>query len=98
MREKLIELLEDSLNSVNWDSSDYPYTDELADCLIANGVTIQPAVPGPEMGHDMAERCYRNGEEAMREKVIDYLREQKGITMGAIRSTLNDAIEKVRKL
>lgn len=71
---------------------------KIADHLIANGVTIQPAVPGPEMGYDMAERCYRNGEEAMREKVINYLRDQKGITMGVIRSTLSDVIEKVRKL
>lgn len=46
---------------------------KLADHLIANGVTITPAVPGPKMGHDMAEICYRNGQEAMRGQVIGYL-------------------------
>ena len=40
MREKLIELLDDALLSVNWDSHDYPDTDSAADILIANGVTI----------------------------------------------------------
>lgn len=47
---------------------------KLADHLIANGVTITPAVPGPKMGHDMAEICFRNGKEAMRGQVIGYLR------------------------
>lgn len=59
---------------------------------------ITPLVPGPVMGHDMAERCYRNGEEAMREKVIAYLTEEKGLALGAVRSTLSDVIERVRKL
>lgn len=103
MREKLIELL-CKAHSMATDASlfeDASYAEQLeaeADFLLANGVTVNPVVPGREMGHDMAERCYRNGEEAMREKVISYLRDQKGITMGAIRSTLSDAIEKVRKL
>jgi hypothetical protein len=38
MREKLIELLDDALLSVNWDSHDYPDTDSAADILIANDV------------------------------------------------------------
>ena len=47
---------------------------QIAEHLIANGVAITPAVPGPKMGHDMAEICYRNGQEAMRGQVIGYLR------------------------
>jgi hypothetical protein len=78
-----------------WQADTY---EEVADHLIANGVTITPAVPGARIGHDMTEVCYRNGEEAMREKVINYLRDQKGVTMGVIRSTIGDIIEKVRKL
>lgn len=107
MREKLIELLTEPIPVTKSPLGNefapkmkmgLIFAENAADHLIANGVTIQPAMPGPEMGHDMAERCYSNGEEAMREKVISYLRDQKGITMGAIRSTLSDAIEKVRKL
>lgn len=96
MREKLIELLKHDDCPVFLVIGGAP--EDIVDYLLANGVTVNPVVPGREMGWDMAERCYRNGEEAMREKVISYLRDQKGITMGAIRSTLSDAIEKVRKL
>lgn len=88
MKEKLTELIK---------QAKYCTEEELAEYLISAGLVL-PVEPGREMGQDMAERCYRNGEEAMREKVISYLRDQKGITMGAIRSTLSDAIEKVRKL
>jgi hypothetical protein len=88
MKEKLTELIK---------QAKYCTADELAEYLISAGLVL-PVAPGREMGHDMAERCYRNGEEAMREKVINYLREQKGISMGVIRATLSDAIEKVRKL
>jgi hypothetical protein len=105
MREKLIELICGAYWPImNGDITVGEFciaVDEanvLADHLIANGVTITPAVPGARIGHDMTEVCYRNGEEAMREKVIDYLRDQKGVTMGVIRSTIGDIIEKVRKL
>ena len=97
MREKLIALLDE----VHRKPLGKEYRERLgtiADHLIANGVTITPAVPGARIGHDMTEVCYRNGEEAMREKVINYLRDQKGVTMGVIRSTIGDIIEKVRKL
>ena len=93
-REALIDILKGPISP----ELDANPIEGLADYLISKGVTVNPVVPGREMGWDMAERCYRNGEEAMREKVISYLRDQKGITMGAIRSTLSDAIEKVRKL
>ena len=49
MREKLIELLDDALHSANWVMGDYyPDTDEVADHLIANGVTIQKWIPVTE--------------------------------------------------
>ena len=90
MREKLIDLLDETV--ANCMPSEC--LEEIADHLIANGVTITPAVPGPKMGHNMAEVCYRNGEEAMRGKVINFLL--------ALKSDGYDIpleqIEKVRKL
>lgn len=93
--ERILELIIDAKRE---DPEVAPFSEHLAMYLVSHGVTIRPVAPGKEMGYDMAERCYRNGEEAMREKVINYLREQKGISMGVIRATLSDAIEKVRKL
>lgn len=94
VREALIDILKGPISP----KLDANPIEGLADYLISKGVTVNPVVPGREMGWDVAERYYRNGEEAMRKKVISYLRDQKGITMGAIRATLSDAIEKVRKL
>ncbi len=54
-REKLIEMLDDALLSVNWDSHDYPDTDAAADILISNGVTIQ------DDHHWATEQAYKNG-------------------------------------
>lgn len=93
--ERILELIIDAKRE---DPEEKPFSEHLAMYLVSHGVTILPVVPGREMGHDMAERCYRNGEEAMREKVINYLRDQKGISMGVIRGTISDIIEKVRKL
>lgn len=90
MREKLIELLSDT-----WRADSY---EEIADHLIANGVTITPAVPGPKMGHDMAEVFSRNGGEAMREKVVELQKDCKAVAFGARRDEIQDMIEKVRKL
>ena len=44
MREKLIDLVHDALNSVSWDWGDYPDVDGAADILIANGVTLDNQV------------------------------------------------------
>ena len=41
VRERLVELLDDALLSVNWDGNDYPDTEKATDILIANGVTVQ---------------------------------------------------------
>ena len=41
-----------------------------ADYLIANGVTITPAVPGPDAADpNIMELCFHNGERHMKEKV-----------------------------
>ena len=74
------------------------FSEYLADFLIDRGVTINPVVPGLSMGHDMAEICYRNGAEAMREKVVDYLRSQKETAFGPRRNEIQDMIEVVRRL
>jgi hypothetical protein len=50
------------------------------------------------MGHDMSEVCYRNGGEAMREKVVELLKDCKAVAFGARRDEIQDMIEKVRKL
>ena len=93
--ERILELIIDAKRE---DPEVIPFSEHLAMYLVFHGVTIRPVAPGREMGHDMAERCYRNGEEAMREKVINYLRDQNGISMGVIRGTISDIIEKVREL
>lgn len=42
----------------------------IVDYLIANGVTITPAVPGPEIADpNIMELCFHNGERHMKEKV-----------------------------
>jgi hypothetical protein len=95
MREKLIELM---CEAKRLDPETGSFSEFLADHLIANGVTITPAVPGPKMGHDMSEVCYRNGGEAMREKVVELLKGCKAVAFGARRDEIQDMIEKVRKL
>lgn len=48
-REKLIELLDDALLSVDWDSHDYPDTEKATDILIANGVIVPPVKVGQKL-------------------------------------------------
>mgnify|MGYP007133149958 CR=1 FL=1 len=79
VREKLIKLLSD--NFVDFINVDIVAgnckiraitfnADDFADCLIANGVTITPAVPGPEIADpNIMELCFHNGERHMKEKV-----------------------------
>ena len=57
-RENLIELLGEALFSINWDFGDYPNTDEFADYLIANGVTVQQWIP-------VEERLPKNGDRVL---------------------------------
>ena len=94
-REKILDLI---IAAKRYDPEVKPFSEHLADYLVENGVSIRPVVPGPVLDNDMAERCYRNGRESMREQVTEYLQDQKGKAMGVIRSTLGDIIEKVRKM
>ena len=57
MREKLIELLDVALFSINWDWGDIPNTDELADHLIAKGVTIPTRCEDCRFWADGVEGC-----------------------------------------
>ena len=63
-REKLIQIID----------SDRTYVaskERLADHLLANGVTINPAVPGPsEDDPNIMELCFHNGERQMKEKML----------------------------
>lgn len=81
---------------------------DLADFLVANGVTITPAVPGPKMGHDMAETpqltsaekqaIFRLGQMDMRDSMAEMLRDLADGTYGVVCATLLDAAERVRKM
>ncbi|MEF2838432.1 MAG: hypothetical protein U0N82_12005 [Oscillospiraceae bacterium] len=62
-REKLVDLLWQCVDI------DTPFG-EIADFLIANGVSFTPAVPGPsEDDPNIMELCFHNGERHMKEKV-----------------------------
>ena len=61
VREKLIDLI-NATHGMNHGV--------IVDYLIANGVTINPAVPGPsEADPNIMELCFKNGERHMKEKV-----------------------------
>lgn len=72
VREKLIQILSVPI---------YPHLDAdpaevVADYLLDNGITITPAVPGPEIADpNIMELCFRNGERHMKEKVITKLKD-----------------------
>lgn len=69
-REKLIDLAHAYFKSVPWyaDIADLN-PEELIDHLLANGVTITPAVPGPSVDDpNIMELCFHNGENHMRDK------------------------------
>ena len=54
----------------------YATADDVIEYLIANGVTITPAVPGPSGDdHNIMELCFRNGERHMKEKDITMLQD-----------------------
>lgn len=75
LREKLIELLweYDQMRMMRMS------IEECADHLIANGVTITPAAPGPsESDPNIMELCFHNGEQHMKEKMISQLRSVAG--------------------
>ena len=65
-REKLVGLLD------NFGIEDDWYTNtEIADYLLANGVTFTPAVPSPsDADPNIMELCFRNGERHMKEKML----------------------------
>ena len=66
-REKLIQIIDSSRTYV-------ADKENLADHLIANGVTITPEIPGPEIADpNIMELCFHNGERHMKEKSISLL-------------------------
>ena len=100
-REKLIKLLceshSKSVDSELFEGASYAQQIEVeTDFLIANGVTITPAVPGPsESDPNIMELCFHNGEQRMKEKMISQLRSVAG-SMTCI--TLSQAIKMVEEL
>ena len=92
VREKLIQILSVPI---------YPHLDAdpaevVADYLLDNGITITTAVPGPsESDPNIMELCFHNGEQHMKEKIIDQLQSVAG-SLPCI--TLAQAIKMVEDL
>lgn len=75
----------------------YATADDVIEYLIANGVTIAPAVPGPsEDDHNIMELCFHNGERHMKEKLISLLMEYKTQVNGACHAHIVDILEMVQ--
>lgn len=84
VRERLIELINEgqkcpgdrdpfgaSCEQCPYYSSNRCDIDRLADYLLANGVSITPEIPGPEIADpNIMELCFHNGEQHMKEKCI----------------------------
>lgn len=74
VRERLVELF--AVTSLEFEDANV-----LANYLVRNGVTITPAIPGPVVGHDITELCFRNGKEEgrkeLKEEVLAHLLDQK---------------------
>lgn len=47
-----------------------------------------PIIPGPEMDHNMAELCFRNGAECMKKRVLQMLDDIIVGTMGITRASV----------
>ena len=94
MREALIDILKGPI----YPMLDADPVEALADYLIDRGVTINPAVPGPSVGHDMSELCFRNGEKHMKEKVTALLMEYKTLVKSPCHEHIVEIIEMVEGL
>jgi hypothetical protein len=93
-REKLIGLLD------NFGIDDDWYTNtEIADYLLANGVTFASAVPGPsDADPNIMELCFRNGERNMKEKVINLLLDNSQNKEGVCKALVLDLAKNVETL
>ena len=66
VRERLVEMIHKAI--AEWEHGEID--EKIADYLITHGVTITPAVPGPEIADpNIMELCFHNGERHMKEKV-----------------------------
>ena len=75
VREKLIQILSVPI----YHHLDADPAEVVADYLLDNGVTITPATPGPtENNPNIMELCFHNGEQHMKEKIIDQLQSVAG--------------------
>jgi hypothetical protein len=72
----------------------------LAEHLEAHGVMIRPAVPGKNRDdYDMDERIFRNGENRMKDKVVDRLVELRRMAGSPeVDNLLSEIIREVRLL
>lgn len=91
-REKLTQLI--------YDNPEYYLSEgkcrEIADHLIANGVTFASAVPGPsDADPNIMELCFHNGEQHMKDKIISKFQ---GVAESMACITLAQAIKMVEDL
>ena len=92
VRERLIQILSVPI----YPRLDADPAEVVADYLLDNGVTITPAAPGPtDDNPNIMELCFHNGEQHMKEKIIDQLQSVAG-SMPCI--TLAQAIKMVEDL
>ena len=95
VREKLVQILSVPI---------YPHLDAdpaevVADYLLDNGVTITPAVPGPtDDNPNIMELCFHNGEQHMKEKIIEMLMDQKTKVKGVCHAHVVEIIRMVEGL
>ena len=92
VREKLIQILSVPI----YPRLDADPAEVVADYLLDNGITITPAAPGPtDDNPNIMELCFHNGEQHMKEKIIDQLQSVAG-SLPCI--TLAQAIKMVEDL
>lgn len=75
VRERLIQILSVPI----YPRLDADPAEVVADYLLDNGITITPAAPGPtDENPNLMELCFHNGEQHMKEKIIDQLQSVAG--------------------
>lgn len=81
VKEKLFQMIEESRVTRSEHGIVINGTRFIAQYLVDHGVTITPAVPGPEVDHNITELCFNNGKEEgrkeLKSEILAHLMEQK---------------------
>lgn len=99
VKKRLVELQLQADIADNVSENTTRHREFIADFMIANGVTITPAVPGPsDDDHNIMELCFRNGEAHMKDKIIARLMEHKTKVKGVCHAHVVEIIKMVEGL